>query len=75
MLDERAENAKKSQMLMVFDSSLLADGDRGFYNSHIIGMPIMDFSLITSRTCADCGFIISEGLVKANAALGVFICL
>ncbi len=31
--------------------------------------------LIWCRTCADCGFIIGEGLVKANAALGVFICL
>jgi hypothetical protein len=74
MLDEKEENAKKSDMLMVIQSTDLGLMSRDCYNCHTIGISIGSF-LIWCRTCADCGFIIGEGLVKANAALGVFICL
>ena len=73
-MDEKAKNRKKSELLMASKDSIFADVLGAV--TIIIQSVIPEFIvLISYRTCADCGFIIGEGLVKANSALGIFICL
>lgn len=73
-MDEKAVNRKKSELLMVNNDSSFIDVLGAITITIQSVTPDLSF-LISDRTCADCGFIIGEGLVKANSALGVFICL